>query len=86
MPHLPARPHFGLAVMMHHDLRLSAKFDHPANLITDKIFHQTITMTGRITQRQARNGANMLLKLRNRAGRLRPMAGIMHARRNLIGN
>ena len=43
-------------------------------------------MADGLTGSKTANGADMLLKLRNGTRRLRPMAGIMHPWRKLIGD
>ncbi|TIX84419.1 MAG: nicotinamide-nucleotide amidohydrolase family protein, partial [Mesorhizobium sp.] len=44
-----------------------------------------VEMAAGISQRQAGDGANVLLELRDNAGGFRPVAGIVNARRDLIG-
>ncbi len=39
-----------------------------------------------VAERQARDCADMLLELRDHAGRFRPVSGIVHAGRHLVGD
>src|SRR5882672_367440 len=84
MAHLPARPGCALAI----EVNGRARFGQPrlvaVDLVPDQIGHGDGAVTDRLAERPARNGPDMLLELRDRGPVERPMAGIVHPRRDLV--
>ena len=67
--------------------RLSADPAHRVLLLEagGRDWHPFIHMPAGIAKRQTGDGTDVLLELRNRAGGLRPMSGIVNARSHFIG-
>src|SRR5258708_24069176 len=84
MPHLPARPRRPLAV----DVERCAGDGEPLpiaiDIVPDQVGHGDRAMTNRLAERPAGDGADVLLELRNRGAVERPVAGIVHPRRDLV--
>ena len=83
--HLAAGPGFGLAVEMQHQVGLGEQGRDAQDIVADQVLHDAVGMPGGIAERQAGDGADMLLELRDGAGGFRPVAGIVNARRDLVG-
>src|ERR1700704_4116176 len=84
MAHLAAVTYGSLAVEMHeragHGEPLLVGFD----LSADQIDHLDTAVTHWLAERPARDGPDVLLELRDGCAVDGPMAGIVHARRNLV--
>ncbi|MCY1554773.1 hypothetical protein D9M68_913730 [compost metagenome] len=70
---------------MQHQVRLGQEFGGAENIVADQVFHDAIRMPVQPPQGKACNGADMLFELRDGAGSFRPVAGIVYARRDLVG-
>src|SRR5690606_27072391 len=84
MAHLAAGPCLGLAVEMQAEVALGQQSVDAVDLVADQVLHGAVAMAAGVAERQAGNGADMLLELRHRAGGLRPVSGIVDARRDFV--
>src|SRR5690606_16746717 len=79
----PARPG-GLAIVVEVNARLReqpSRGRHPA----DEVDHGAVTSCVRSTKRQAEHGAQMVLELAGDSALDRPVTGVVHAGRHLVG-
>ena len=84
MAHLAAGARFRLAVEVKHQVRLGEQRRRAKHVVADQVFHHAVGMAVGVAERQAGDRADMLLELRDGAGGLRPVAGIVDARRDLV--
>jgi hypothetical protein len=70
---------------MQHQVRFGEQGRHLQHVVADEVFHHAVGMPGGRTQRQACDGSDMLLELRDDTGGFRPVAGIVNARRQFVG-
>ena len=85
MPHLAARPRLGLAVEVERGVALAG--DARARAAMSSPIRFSITTSAwraAVAQRPARDGADVLLELVDGAAVLRPVAGVVDARRDLV--
>ena len=57
---------------------------HGGNVVADEVFHHHVGKAGRVAQRPAGDGADVLLELVGDADRFGPVAGIVDARGDLV--
>jgi hypothetical protein len=84
MAHLAARAGLGLAVEMHLHAAFGGERGRAGDVVADQVFHHHIRVPRAVAQRPAGDGADVLLELVDGAARLRPVAGIVHAGRDLV--
>ena len=85
MPHLAAGPRFGLAVEMQHEVGLGEQCRRAQDVVADQVLHHAVGMPAGSPSGRPAIGADMLLELRDGAGGFGPVAGIVDARRDLVG-
>src|SRR5690606_18909092 len=79
MTHFSAGPCFRLAIEMDEHAGSGEPGGNVVYIVADEILHHAVRMAARIAERVAGNRADVLLELRDDAGRLSPVAGIVHA-------
>src|SRR5260370_13804338 len=84
MSHLPARPRRTLAVEVDSRAADGKPLLVAIDIVPDQVGHGDRAVTNRLAERPAGDGADMLLKLRNRGTVERPVPGIVHPRRDLV--
>src|SRR5579862_3894419 len=84
MAHLAAGPHRGLAVKMHRGSWNREPAPVILDLAADEVRHLDAPAADRLAERPAGHRADVLLELRHRGAVERPMAGIVHPRRDLV--
>src|SRR5688572_15435862 len=84
MPHLAALPRLALAIEVQAEIAISSERGPGVGIMADEIAHLSITVTRRRPERPAGNGTDMVLELRDGARVHGPMAGVVHAWRDLV--
>ncbi|CAI0343201.1 hypothetical protein BO1005MUT1_210266 [Hyphomicrobiales bacterium] len=84
MAHLAAGAGVALAVEVQMGAGLGQNLAPAQRGVADQILHLDPAPAGGISQREAADGADMLVELRGLRALARPMPGIMHAGRDLI--
>ena len=86
MAHLAAGRGLGLAVEMNQRVGAPQPVGNGKDIVADQVLHHAVGMALGIAERQAGDGADMLLELADDAGGFRPVAGIVDAWRDLVGD
>src|SRR5579871_4798364 len=84
MAHLAVGADFELAVEMQREIRLGEDVAPFLSVLADQIMHFSPAAPSRDSERPAGYGADVLLELRRLGALDRPMAGIVHPRRDLV--
>src|SRR5277367_2829805 len=82
--HLAVRADFELAVEMEGEVWLGEDVAPFLGVLADQVVHFGPAAPGRGAERPAGDGADMLLELRGLGALDRPVAGIVHPRRDLV--